>query len=212
VQIGGEGGGSGCRCPSVARVRRPSAHFGDAFPALLSAAQSGAAWAWQRLYEWLAPVVAGYLRVQGVHDVDDVTSEVFLGMVRGIDTFTGDESGFRSWVFVIAHRRLQDERRRAGRRPPPELHGDVLPAGVDGDHGGDAEDDALRGLATARVHTLCERLAPDQRDVVLLRIVGDLTVDDVAAVLGKSPGAVKQLQRRGFGALRRMLEQEGVPL
>ncbi|MFN8025672.1 MAG: RNA polymerase sigma factor [Acidimicrobiia bacterium] len=189
-------------------VRRPSAHFGDAFPALLSAAQSGAAWAWQRIYEWLAPVIAGYLRVQGVRDVDDVTSEVFLGMVRGIDAFTGDEAGFRSWVFVIAHRRVQDERRRAGRRPPPELPGDDLPASV----GGDAEDDALRGLATARVHALCERLAPDQRDVVLLRIVGDLTVDDVAAVLGKTPGAVKQLQRRGFGALRRMLEQEGVPL
>jgi len=192
----------------VGQERRGTPHFGDAFPALLTAAQSGAAWAWQRLYEWLAPAVAGYLRVQGVRDVDDVTSEVFLGVVRGIDAFSGDEVHFRSWVFVIAHRRLQDERRRVGRRPPPELPGDALPAPP----GGDAEDDALRSLATARVHALCERLAPDQRDVMLLRIVADLTVDEIAGVLDKTSGAVKQLQRRGFGALRRMLEQEGVPL
>lgn len=188
--------------------RRGTPHFGDAFPALLAAAQSGAAWAWQRLYEWLAPAVAGYLRVQGVRDVDDVTSEVFLGVVRGIDGFSGDEVHFRSWVFVIAHRRLQDERRRVVRRPPPDLPGDALPTSA----GGDAEDDALRSLATARVYALCERLAADQRDVILLRIVGDLTVDEIARVLDKTPGAVKQLQRRGFGALRRMLEQEGVPL
>jgi RNA polymerase sigma-70 factor (ECF subfamily) len=192
----------------VGHDRRGTPHFGDAFPALLAAAQSGAPWAWQRLYEWLAPAVAGYLRVQGVRDVDDVTSEVFLGVVRGIDAFAGDEVHFRSWVFVIAHRRLQDERRRVSRRPPPELPGDTLPAPT----GGDAEDDALRSLATTRVHALCEQLAPDQRDVILLRIVADLTVDEIARVLDKTSGAVKQLQRRGFGALRRMLEQEGVPL
>jgi RNA polymerase sigma-70 factor (ECF subfamily) len=48
--------------------------------------------------------------------------------------------------------------------------------------------------------------------VVLLRILGDLTVDQVAEVLGKSPGAVKQLQRRAFEALRRLIDREGVPL
>jgi RNA polymerase sigma-70 factor (ECF subfamily) len=192
----------------VARDRaRGTPQFGDAFAALLAAAQAGAAWAWQQLYEWLAPAVAGYLRVQGVADVDDVVSDVFLGVVRGIDRFHGDEAHFRSWVFVIAHRRVQDERRRHGRKPPPQPDS-VLPPTV----GGDAERDALDALSTERVHRLCDRLAPDQRDVVLLRIVADLTVEDVAAVLGKTPGAVKQLQRRGFDALRRILEREGVPL
>jgi RNA polymerase sigma factor (sigma-70 family) len=182
--------------------------FGDVFGALLGAAQSGAPWAWERLYEWLAPAVGGYLRVQGVTEVDDVVSEVFIGVVRGIGTFVGDESQFRSWVFVIAHRRLQDSRRQARRHPVPDLPGDRLPARP----GGDVEEDALRSLARSRVEHLCARLAPDQRDVVVLRIVGDLTVDEVARVLGKSPGAVKQLQRRGFGSLRKLIEHEGVPL
>jgi RNA polymerase sigma-70 factor (ECF subfamily) len=186
---------------------RGASQFGDAFAALLVAAQAGAAWAWQKLYEWLAPAVAGYLRVQGVTDVDDVVSDVFLGVVRGIDGFHGGETHFRSWVFVIAHRRLQDERRRYVRKPPPQP-GDDLPVVA----GGDVEEDALRQLATERVHRLCDQLAPDQRDVILLRIVADLTIDDIAVVLGKTSGAVKQLQRRGFDALRRILEREGVPL
>ena len=84
-----------------------------------------------------------------------------------------------------------------------------------------AEDDALRRLATDRVREVCSRLAPDQRDVVLLRILGELTVEQVAGMLAKSPGAVKQLQRRGFEAIRRISingpaprdsSPEGVPL
>ena len=78
--------------------------------------------------------------------------------------------------------------------------------------GGDAEEAALRTIGTDRAVALCARLAPDQREVVLLRILGDLTVDQVAEVLGKSPGAVKQLQRRAFEAIRRLVDREGVPL
>jgi DNA-directed RNA polymerase specialized sigma24 family protein len=50
----------------------------------------------------------------GAREIDDLTSETFLGVVRAIPRFRGDEGQFRSWVFVIAHRRLQDERRRLG--------------------------------------------------------------------------------------------------
>ena len=49
-------------------------------------------------------------------------------------------------------------------------------------------------------------------DVLLLRLVADLTVDQIALVLGKTAGAVKALQRRGFEAVRRIFEREGVPL
>jgi RNA polymerase sigma-70 factor (ECF subfamily) len=177
------------------------------FPALLEAARAGDGRAWEVVFHWLAPAVAGYLRVQGAREVDDLTSGVFLGMVRGIATFQGDKNAFRSWVFVIAHRRLQDERRRRARRPEPAPLADD-----DGVAGGDVEDEVLWRLARERVESRCAQLAPDQRDVLLLRILGDLTVEQVAAVLGKSPGAVKALQRRGLEALRRGGVQEGVPL
>lgn len=189
----------------------------DDFDALLAEVKAGRPSAWDRCYRWLAPAVGGYLRVQGARDVDDLTSEVFLAVFRNIGTFSGTEANFRSWVFVIAHRRLQDERRRRFRRPAPEsLDANGLErlgrtassaASVPG-----ADEDALRSIAGARVTDLCSRLAPDQREVVLLRIIGDLTVEQVAEVLGKTPGAVKQLQRRAFEALRQLVDREGVPL
>jgi DNA-directed RNA polymerase specialized sigma24 family protein len=61
-----------------------------------------------------------------------------------------------------------------------------------------------------RVTDLLRSLSPDQRDVLLLRIVGDLSLEEAARVTGKRTGAVKQLQRRGLAAIRRQLEREGV--
>lgn len=171
------------------------------------AARAGAPWAWERLYLWLSPVVAGYLRVQGAAEVDDLTSEVFVGVLRGIGGFRGTEDQFRGWVFVIAHRRLQDERRRSGRREPTvELDDGAGPMADD------AAEEFLRRAAAERVQALCTGLAPDQRDVVLLRMVGDLSPAQVADVLGKSEGAVRALQRRAFDALRKILLAEGVQL
>ena len=178
---------------------------GEAFDSLLAAAKEGAPWAFEALYRDLSPVVAGYLRVQGASEPDDLTSEVFERAFTRIRSFSGTEGQFRSWVFTIAHNRLVDDRRRLARRP-------VMADGVPDLAAGDVEDEAMRRLATERVRRLCGQLAPDQRDVILLRMVGALTVEEVAAVVRKSPGAVKALQRRGVAALRRRLEHEGVPL
>jgi RNA polymerase sigma-70 factor (ECF subfamily) len=183
----------------------------DSFATLLTAAQAGGEWAYERLYRSLAPAVAGYLRVQGADDPDDLTSEVFERAFRNLGRFSGGEAQFRSWVFTIAHHRLTDERRRVGRRPV-RTDGDVsdLPAGSVPT--GNVEDEAARRLATERVRRLCEGLAPDQRDVLLLRMLAALTVDEIAESLGKTPGAVKALQRRGLAAIRRQMERQGVPL
>jgi RNA polymerase sigma-70 factor (ECF subfamily) len=76
----------------------------------------------------------------------------------------------------------------------------------------DVEGAVDRALGVECVQALCERLVPDQRDVLLLRLVGDLSIEQVAGALGKSPGAVKALQRRGLLATTRLLEREGVTL
>ncbi len=189
--------------------RQPPDQLGDQFGPVLKAAVFGAGWAAERLWRSLAPAVAGYLRVQGAADPDDLTSEVFLGVFRGMSSFSGSEQQFRSWVFTIAHRRLIDERRRTAGRPPPVS---FESAADEGPPTPSAEHEALSRLSTQRVSRMCEQLVPDQRDVLLLRLVGGLTVEEVAEGLSKSPGAVKALQRRGVVALRRILEPEGVPL
>jgi RNA polymerase sigma factor (sigma-70 family) len=174
----------------------------------LTVLRAGGAWAFERLYRDLAPTVAGYLQVQGAVEPDDLTSEVFIGVFRGLERFSGSEAEFRSWVFTIAHRRLTDERRRDGRRPRP----DELGVETDVVAGGDVEDDVLVRLGTARVRELCARLSGDQRDVLLLRLVAGLTVEQVAGTVGKSVAATKALQRRGLVALQQELERRGVTL
>ncbi len=186
--------------------RRRTPQIGEAFPATLTAAQGGDGVAFEQLYRAFAPTVAGYLRLQGAGDPDDLTNEVFLGVFTSIGTFAGTEDQFRSWLFTIAHRRLTDDRRRRSRRPAiaeVAVEETMEPAG-------DVEDDALKVLGTDRVRSLADGLAPDQRDVVLLRMVGGLTIEQTADALGKSPTAIKALQRRAVGALRRLFEQQGV--
>ena len=98
----------------------------ERFTSLLESARQGREAAWQELYNGLAPVVLGYLRANGAPDPEAVLSEVFLQVARDITTFDGEERGFRSWVFTIAHHRLIDARRHSARRPvdlspePPE--------------------------------------------------------------------------------------------
>lgn len=176
----------------------------ERFPALLTLATHGDEAAWARIYRDLAPAVLGYLRANHAPDPDDVLGEVFLQVARDAPGFEGDERGFRAWVFTIAHHRLIDARRRSARRPvepvadPPEP--DRPPAD-------DAAEEALARIGAERVAAVLDALSPDQRAVLLLRVLGDLTVREVGRALGKRPGAVKALQRRGLAAVRRELER-----
>jgi RNA polymerase sigma-70 factor (ECF subfamily) len=183
--------------------------LGASFGTVLAEARAGAASGLEAIYRDLAPPVLGYLRGQGAAEPEDLASEVFVGVVRGLQRFSGDEPAFRAWVFSIAHRRLVDERRRLARRreeltDPAEMSGFLSRALV-----GDAEAEALESLGSG-VGKALKALSPDQRAVVLLRILADLSVADVASILGKSQGAVKTLQRRALRSLVRELEREGV--
>jgi RNA polymerase sigma-70 factor (ECF subfamily) len=73
-----------------------------------------------------------------------------------------------------------------------------------------AAEDALARISDQRVMAVLETLSPDQKAVILLRVIGDLSLEQVAEVLGKRTGAIKQLQRRGLAALKRELGKEGV--
>lgn len=183
--------------------------LGSSFASALEAAREGAPWAFEAIYRDLAPAVFGYLRGQGAAEPEDLASEVFVGIVRSLERFQGDERAFRTWVFSIAHRRLVDERRRLSRsleepRDPAEMTRIISGMPVGG-----AEEEVMEMLGSG-VERAMESLSSDQRAVLLLRILADLSVADVASILGKSQGAVKTLQRRGLRSLVRQLEGEGV--
>ena len=181
---------------------------GERFSGLLAAAKDGDESAWREIFEGLAPAVLGYLRANRAPDPEDVLGETFLQVARDIARFDGEEAGFRSWVFTIAHHRLIDARRSSARRPvelSPEPPEPEEPAD-------DAAEEALARIGTERVERILEALSDDQRAVLLLRFVADMSVEDVAKAVGKRPGAVKALQRRGLNAVKRLLARKGVSL
>ncbi len=172
------------------------------FQSILDAACAGAEWAWSRLYADLAGPVRGYAVARGAGEPDDVVGETFLQVARNLKGFQGEYPAFRSWVFVIAHHRVIDERRRRTRRPEQPI--DRPDPGAEG---GDVEHEALDLLATRRVMDVLDGLSPDQRSVVMLRIVGDFSLEQTAEILGKRVGAVKSLQKRGLDRLRKILPE-----
>lgn len=176
--------------------------MGEAFEGILAAARTGAEWAWSALYRELSPAVLGYLRAQRAREPEDLTGEVFYQVVRSLGQFEGDEAAFRSWVFVIAHRKLIDDARYRKRRP---VEPSDTPRLRDGVRAGNVEQEALDRLSTAALDSLLAQLTDDQRSVLLLRILADLSTEETARALGKRKGAVEALQHRALARLRKTL-------
>jgi RNA polymerase sigma factor (sigma-70 family) len=176
--------------------------------AVVHAAGLGDHRAFAVIYDDLAGAVCGYLRAKGVADPEAVTSDVFLGVLPRLGQVVGGAVGLRKLVFSIAHARMVDDHRGRARRPAEV---DYVPA-TDRREVRSAEDEAHVGLGTEWVLATLGVLPHDQREVLLLRLVADLTLEQVAEIIGRSTGAVKQLQRRGLRAIRLVLEEGRVTL
>lgn len=172
------------------------------FPELLDAARSGEQAAYAELWHTYSPRIHGFLRAQRVQEPGAMTNEVFDAVFRSIHDFRGGADAFCALLFTVARRRVIDERRRSGRTPQSA----AWSADDDTRVARSAEELALEASGSDRVRQLLERLSRDQREVLLLRIYGDMTVDQIAGVLHKRAGAVKALQRRGLARLRDLLE------
>lgn len=181
----------------------------ERFDAVLTAARTGAEWAWTEIYRDLSPVVLGYLRGQRAPNPEDLVSEIFLQVVRDLDRFSGNEANFRSWLFTIAHHRLIDARRKQQRRPSDATEIDEIDRALPPDH---AESEAVDNLTNEEIRLLFEVLSEDQRAVLLLRVMGGLTIGEIAEIVDKRPNAVKALQRRGINALRAELARHPYPV
>lgn len=168
----------------------------------IAAARRGEAWALRDIWEAFGPKVNGYLAGRGVSDAEDLTSEVFIQVFERLPRFRGDESALRTFVFSVAHARYVDHVRKAARRGVPvefdaTQHDSIVPS---------AETEAMNAISDQRLRAALGSLSPDQRNVVLLRVVADLDLAQTAEVLGKSVGAVKSLQHRALESLRPLFE------
>ena len=179
--------------------------LGAGFEATLDAARAGDDAAFASLWRDLQQPLLRYLVVASGSAGEDLASETWLRIARGLDRFNGDEAGFRAWVFTIARHRLVDWRRRETRSRTVVRPGEQFAGRAAGD---DPAADALERVSTDQALALIATLPSDQAEVVSLRAVAGLDVADVARVLGKRPGAVRVLAHRGLRRLAELLADE----
>lgn len=168
----------------------------------MAAASSGEHWALTELFRAYQPMLIRYLRSQLPAVADDLAGEVWVAVARRLRRFSGDEAGFRGWLFTIARCRVVEHHRRAiRRRTDPLAHEHLDRSRIDVTSGDPARVVADRMGAQEAVDLVVASLPPEQAEVVLLRVVAGLDVAEVGRIMGRTPGSVRVLCHR---ALRRL--------
>lgn len=201
----------------VARVVQPiptrtvdnASMLGNSFAALLVAAQAGDESAFGTLWRDVNPTLVNYLRTQVGQGAEDVASETWADVVRGLHKFSGDATAWRSWLFTIARRRAVDELRRRARRPAtptaPQTLIEISPPAVE-----DTATAAFIALDTKRVLALLAELPQAQAEIVLLRVLVGLPTAQVAHILGRKEGTVRVALHRALTTLAGRIATEDV--
>jgi RNA polymerase sigma-70 factor, ECF subfamily len=176
--------------------------LGSDFDRVLAEAKAGSPTALGELYREFNPGLRRFLLARLPGDGEDLAADVWVAVAPKIGEFTGDERGFRAWLFTFGRRRLIDHFRRSGRRGPVvALHEHHDPASHD-----DTESEALARLSAAdAAHLLITHLSVDQCDVLMLRIYGGLDVAEVSAAMGHTDTWVRVTQHRAIQRLARRL-------
>ena len=190
--------GTGGKQKSVSRVSLTAAD--------LAGARRREPGAVTRVYTAYAPALFRFF-LAAVGDrpaAEDLTSDVFKSAIEDLPRFRGPVEALGGWLFRIAHHDLSDYRRRQVRNLVQPLD-DLLEEAALAGKVVDPEQLALDRVEGDRVLAALRQLTPDQREVLLLRLVANLTAPEVAGILNKSTDAVKALQHRGLASLARVL-------
>jgi RNA polymerase sigma-70 factor (ECF subfamily) len=159
--------------------------------------------AWEALYVRLRPrLFAMCLRkLENREDAEDAVSETMLRAVRAANTFRWRNAGFDAWIFRICQNVVIDMLRSRSRRA-------VLPPGEERPQVGTVEEGVVLADEHAAVRRALDRLPADDRELLELRIIGGLSSEEVAYVLGKRPGAIRTAQSRALARMRTYLAEE----
>jgi RNA polymerase sigma-70 factor (ECF subfamily) len=170
---------------------------------LISRAKNGDAVVIGALYERFRLSIFRYLyyRLGDQQMAEDLTSEVFLRMIRSLPGLSPNSLSFQAWLFQIARNLAIDHYRKMSVRDHVQLDENVISRDED------IDTSLERNLTSERLRRALSRLNPDQRDVIVLRFVADMPITQVAQTLHKSEDSVKGLQRRGLNTLREILAE-----
>ncbi|MEO7398767.1 MAG: sigma-70 family RNA polymerase sigma factor [Ilumatobacteraceae bacterium] len=180
------------------------AKFGPAqFDEVIAGARNGEDRAIAALFTELQPRLLRFLRAQERAAADDLAAEVWLAVAKSVAQFDGDWTDFRAWFFSIARRRLADHRRTAVRRRTDVVEASVFELRQADDS---PEQEALELLSGQQAASLITSLlGGDPAQVLLLRLLADLDVAQVASIMQRSPNWVRVTQHRALRTLARRL-------
>ena len=139
------------------------------------------------------------LKIGDRTEAEDMTQQVFLNAFKSISSFRHKGNPFSSWLFRIAHNQIVDYLRRKSKRAMVPLDETLASSG------GDLRLEVERNLDIAQLVSATKQLTKAQQEVISLRFAGELSVAQVARVMGKSGGAVKALQHSAIVSLRKIL-------
>ena len=152
------------------------------------------------LYERYFELVYAYIarRLRDRNEAEDVTAEVFHKALRSLPRFKWTGAPFAAWLFRISANMIADRAQRAARERDVGNDDDVPETHMPQPQQADLEQSERRASLFRQV----EQLAEDQRRVVIMRFAEEKSIHEIAGVLGRSEGAVKQLQFRALAKLR----------
>ena len=174
------------------------------FDEMLHRARDGDVVGFDLLYRNYAGRIQAFAMARGAADPEVVTNDTMVRAFQNLNRFSGDEAAFMRWIFTIARNRLIDAHRSETRRPV--LSDDDAPE----QPVASAEDEALEHMSRDAVMDRLSLLTVEQREVIVLRLIEDLSISDVAEIVNRPATAVKALQRRGLQALQRQILAEEV--
>jgi len=162
------------------------------------------------LYRYFFETVYSYVarRVRNRDEAEDLTAEVFQKALASLPRFKWRGAPFAAWLFRIASNMIADRAKRLARGAvDPQNAGDLS-----GDQPADSKKDTQANLEDverqSQLFRLVEELADDQRRVVMMRFTEEKSIREIAQELGRTEGAVKQLQFRALENLRRAVTSD----
>jgi len=158
----------------------------------------------EALYQKYYPKIYNYAFMQmgDAQASEDLASDVMLKMIESMHKYTFRGLPFGAWVFRIARNRLIDLHRRRRRRGEVDLSGTLSSALAS------PQVLAERALERGQIQVALKHLTDEQRQVIVLKFIQGFDNRSIGKIMGRSEGAIKSLQHRALGALRRLLYQE----
>jgi len=140
-----------------------------------------------------------FVRISDQNEAENLGGDVFLRALQSLKSYRGGKEQMRAWLFKIAHNIVVDYLRKKSKRSNISINDVDIPDRLN------IEEVVETKLELKRLSNAVKHLTPAQREVIGLRFFGELSSAEVGEILGKSSGAVREMQHVALETLRKLM-------